>query len=231
MRSNTALAGRKVPGRHCGGRVLSSSAVLPALRRAMCMTVCIVMCMAAAIALVSCASSGAKSVAKAAAKAAAPEATPDAETAAAEAAAAALLAAETAAKSRVWTFAELSERVWHLAAIKVGHGVIFLDRAAMKTAGQGDIYVLQFKEEGINGKAVFNYYFAPYARREGNDIGFRQIVGTRQGSSAGVNVAGLGEEEYYWYLQRVTRWQVSNDRLALYAPSGESEIVLYFTLG
>ena len=228
MRSNTALAGRKVPGRHCGGRVLSSSAVLPALRRAMCMTVCIVMCMAAAIALVSCASSGAKSVAKAAAKAAAPEKTPDADTAEA---AAALLAAESAAKSRVWTFAELSERVWHLAAIKVGHGVIFLDRAAMKTAGQGDIYVLQFKEEGINGKAVFNYYFAPYARREGNDIGFRQIVGTRQGSSAGVNVAGLGEEEYYWYLQRVTRWQVSNDRLALYAPSGESEIVLYFTLG
>jgi hypothetical protein len=41
-----------------------------------------------------------------------------------------------------------------------------------------------------------------------------------------VNVGGLGEEEYYWYLQRVTRWDIVDNRLHLSA--GDGEIVLYY---
>jgi hypothetical protein len=87
--------------------------------------------------------------------------------------------------------------------------------------------VLQFKEEGINGKALFNYYFAPYVKHEGKEVAFRQIVGTRLTSTGMINVGGLGEEEYYWYLQRVVRWNVVNDRLEL--STGDGEITLYYT--
>jgi hypothetical protein len=86
--------------------------------------------------------------------------------------------------------------------------------------------VLQFKEEGINGKALFNYYFAPYARYEGKEVAFRQIVGTRLATTGTINAGGLGEEEYYWYLQRVARWAIVDDRLELY--TGDGEITLCF---
>jgi heat shock protein HslJ len=127
---------------------------------------------------------------------------------------------------REWAFEDILEKVWRLAAIKIGYGSIQLDRAAMKTAGIDETYVLQFKEEGINGKALFNYYFAPFVKHEGKEVAFRQIVGTRMASPGTINAGGLGEEEYYWYLQRVMRWNIVNDRLELY--TGDGEITLYF---
>jgi hypothetical protein len=130
--------------------------------------------------------------------------------------------------AREWAFSDILEKVWRLTAIKIGYGSIQLDRGAMRAAGTDDLYILQFKEEGINGKALFNYYFAPYVQHEGKNVAFRQIVGTRLATTAVINAGGLGEEEYYWYLQRVTRWNVINDRLELYARSGEDEIVLYY---
>jgi heat shock protein HslJ len=128
--------------------------------------------------------------------------------------------------TREWMFADILEKVWRLAAIKIGYGSIQLNRPAMETAGIDELYVLQFKEEGISGKALFNYYFAPYAKHEGKEVAFRQIVGTRMANTAVVNVGGLGEEAYYRYLQWVTRWDIVNNRLEL--SSGDSEIVLYY---
>ncbi|MDR0638835.1 MAG: META domain-containing protein [Spirochaetaceae bacterium] len=127
---------------------------------------------------------------------------------------------------REWVFEDILEKVWRLSAIKIGYGSIQLNRSAMKRAGMDDLYILQFKEEGINGKALFNYYFAPYVRHEGKEVAFRQIVGTRMANTTAVNVGGLGEEEYYWYLQRVTRWDIVDNRLHL--STGDSEIVIYF---
>jgi hypothetical protein len=127
---------------------------------------------------------------------------------------------------REWTFESVLEKIWRLAAIKIGYGSIQLDRAAMKNAGLDELYALQFKEEGINGKALFNYYFAPYVKQDGKEIAFRQIVGTRLTSASTINVGGLGEEEYYWYLQRVMRWNIVGDRLELY--TGDGEITLYY---
>jgi hypothetical protein len=127
---------------------------------------------------------------------------------------------------REWTFEDITEKIWRLSAIRIGYGNIELDRPAMKNAGMDELYVLQFKEEGINGKALFNYYFAPYVRHEGKEVAFRQIVGTRLATTGTINVGGLGEEEYYWYLQRVTRWAIVDDRLELY--TGDGEITLYF---
>jgi hypothetical protein len=127
---------------------------------------------------------------------------------------------------REWTFGDITEKIWRLAAIRIGYGNIQLNRAAMKTAGMDEIYVLQFKDEGINGKALFNYYFAPYVRHEGKEVAFRQIVGTRLTNPNAVNVGGLGEEEYYWYLQRVTRWDVVENRLVLFTADGD--IALYY---
>jgi heat shock protein HslJ len=129
---------------------------------------------------------------------------------------------------RAWTFGEASAFTWRLAAIKVDNGVIYLDRDAMRASGDDSIYTLKFSEQGFSGKAVTNEYFAPFVKQLGNDIAFRQIVGTRSEQAAQVNVAGLGEEEYYWYLQRATRWDIQNDRLTLYVPTGNFDIVMYY---
>jgi hypothetical protein len=127
---------------------------------------------------------------------------------------------------REWVFEDILEKIWRLAAIKIGYGSIQLNRSAMRNAGMDDLYVIQFKDEGINGKALFNYYFAPYVKHEGKEVAFRQIVGTRMNATDTANVGGLGEEEYYWYLQRVTHWNIVKNRLELFA--GDGEIILYY---
>jgi hypothetical protein len=129
---------------------------------------------------------------------------------------------------REWTFEDVLEKIWRLAAIQVGYGNIRLDRAAMKTAGMDELYVLQFNEEGVNGKALDNYYFAPYMKREGKEVAFHQIVGTNMADPGTVNAGGLDEEQYYRYLQQVTHWNVADDRLELH--TGDGAVTLYYIL-
>jgi hypothetical protein len=125
-----------------------------------------------------------------------------------------------------WTFEDVLEKIWRLEAITIGYGNIRLDRAAMRNADLDEIYVLQFKEEGINGKALSNYYFAPYAKQEDREVAFSQIVSTRLEDPDMVNAGGLGEEQYFQYLQQVTRWNVADDRLELH--TGDSGITFYY---
>jgi heat shock protein HslJ len=85
----------------------------------------------------------------------------------------------------------------------------------MADKGLNDAYILQITDEGVNGKAAPNRYFAPYERQDGYNIKIRQIVGTYMLSD--VNVGGLMENEYYWYLQRIYQWRIDNGFLDLYA--------------
>ena len=121
----------------------------------------------------------------------------------------------------------IKNRVWQLVEIRIGYGLVALDRQQMAYNNMNDVYIIQFTDEGVSGKAAPNRYFAPYEKQEGKNISIRQIVGTLMGGN--INIGGLTENEYYWYLQRVTRMDIVNGYLELYAtPSPNEEIVLRY---
>lgn len=121
----------------------------------------------------------------------------------------------------------IKNRVWQLVEIRIGYGLIALDRQQMAYNNMNDVFIIQFTDEGVSGKAAPNRYFAPYEKQEGKNISIRQIVGTLMGGN--INIGGLTENEYYWYLQRITRMDIVNGYLELYAtPSPNEEIVLRY---
>jgi hypothetical protein len=129
--------------------------------------------------------------------------------------------------SQIAVYEELLDIVWHLSEIRLNYGRMELDRAAMTANNMGDIYTLQFTGEGISGKAAPNRYFTSFELRHNHDFRLRPIVGTMM--AANINIGGLMENEYYWYLQRATHWEIVNNALELYAyPSQNEEVVLRY---
>ncbi|GMO39404.1 MAG: hypothetical protein Ta2F_15810 [Termitinemataceae bacterium] len=122
----------------------------------------------------------------------------------------------------------IKNRTWLLSQIKVGEGDITLNRTQMASNNKGDYYILQFTSEGISGIAAPNRYFAPFATSEGNFFKLQPIVGTMMANN--MNIGGLAENEYYWYLQRAVRWQLSGNSLQLFVqdPQKPDEIIMIF---
>jgi hypothetical protein len=121
-------------------------------------------------------------------------------------------------------YEELLNIVWLLSEIQVNHGKMELDRAAMAANGMGDIYTMQLAEESVSGKAAPNRYLTTFELRYNHDFRLRPIVGTML--PANINVGGLMENEYYWYLQRATHWEIVNNALELYAYPAQNETVV-----
>ncbi|GHV82831.1 hypothetical protein AGMMS50212_01710 [Spirochaetia bacterium] len=131
--------------------------------------------------------------------------------------------------STIVSLETISNRTWQLSEIIIGEGQTTLNRAKMSDAGKGGYFVLQFTPEGINGRAAPNTYFAPYAAHEGKSISLRPITGTLHATE--INIGGLMESEYYWYLQRINRWELSGNVLELFlTPVAGQNIVMRYTM-
>jgi drug/metabolite transporter (DMT)-like permease len=125
------------------------------------------------------------------------------------------------------SYEDITNVIWQLSQIRISYGKTELDRLAMAANGLADIYILQLTEEGINGKAAPNRYFTTFELRHNHDFRLRPIVGTLM--AANINIGGLMENEYYWYLQRTTHWEIVDNGLELYAnPSPTEEIVMRY---
>jgi hypothetical protein len=123
---------------------------------------------------------------------------------------------------------DVADIIWQLCEIRIGYGKTELDREAMSQNGMGDMFILQLTEEGVNGKAAPNRYYTTYELRHNHNIRLRTIVSTLM--AANINIGGLMETEYYWYLQHTNQWEIVNGELELYAyPSQNEEIVLRYT--
>jgi hypothetical protein len=131
------------------------------------------------------------------------------------------------AQPQYTVYEDLQEITWQLCEIRIGYGRIEFDRQGMAETGMGDLYTLQLTSEGINGKAAPNRYLSTYELRHNHDFRLRPIVGTLM--AANINIGGIMESEYYWYLQRATHWEIVNNGLELYAyPSQNEEIVMRY---
>jgi hypothetical protein len=136
-------------------------------------------------------------------------------------------AAQTYTQPQYARYEDLLEITWQLCEIRVGYGRTEFDRQAMAENGIGDIYTLEFTQEGISGKAAPNRYFSAYELRHNHDFRLRPIVGTLM--AANINIGGIMESEYYWYLQHTSHWEIVNNGLELYAyPSQNEEIVMRY---
>jgi hypothetical protein len=124
-------------------------------------------------------------------------------------------------------YEDLLDIVWQLCEIRISYGRVEFDRQAMAENGMGDTYTLQLTPEGINGRAAPNRYLSTYELQYNHEFRLRPIVGTLM--AANINIGGIMETEYYWYLQHTAHWEIVNNGLELYAnPSQNEEIVLRY---
>jgi hypothetical protein len=127
-------------------------------------------------------------------------------------------------------WSDITGKIWRLIELRVGGGSTVLDRDKMKADGQQDNFILQFDDNGANGVGAPNRYFAPYNTRTGHTVTLRQIQTT--GEISTVVTGGLMEQQYFFYLQRVSSWEYKNGRLLLHAPYLQNqEAVLVFAGG
>jgi heat shock protein HslJ len=156
-----------------------------------------------------------------------PEAAPAEPVSEAALAPASALPLETAP---VTSFDSIKGTVWLLTEVKLGYSSIVLDRQLMSANQMGDYFTLQFVNEGINGRAAPNRYFAPYLLVDGNNVAIRPIAGTLMSSI--INIGGLNEDRYYGMLQKISRWELRDNTLYVYSQGempGEELILVYKT--
>jgi heat shock protein HslJ len=134
----------------------------------------------------------------------------------------------SAAYSDETTFDAVQGKVWRLAAVQTVAGDKGFSRQTLEADGMGGFYNLSFDKERLSGVGAPNRYFAPYkAEKESLSI-------DRMGSTLMASLKepkGLNEQEYFMYMQRVSRWSLSGEQLTLYATDEEShEVILLFNV-
>ncbi|GMO23939.1 MAG: hypothetical protein Ta2B_03260 [Termitinemataceae bacterium] len=134
------------------------------------------------------------------------------------------------------SFDGIKTQNWLLCQITVGAGDIILKRQEMAEHNLGDVYTLQITNEGLSGKAAPNKYFAAFASNgaggDSHSFTLQQIKGTPM--AANINVGGLMEPSYYWYLQRATKWQLNGQYLLLYTQAKDDtsqQIIMIYQPG
>jgi heat shock protein HslJ len=124
-------------------------------------------------------------------------------------------------------FNDVAGKEWELIEVRTALGPTEFNRAALEVAEMGDAYTLRFDGERLAGKGAPNRYTAPYQLGEGDALSIQPIAGTLMASFR--EPPGLGEREYYNYLEKVSRWDLEQDLLCLYTQnSADEEVVLAF---
>jgi heat shock protein HslJ len=126
-------------------------------------------------------------------------------------------------------FNDVAGKEWELVEVRTASGPTEFNRVALEAAEMGDAYTLRFDGERLAGKGAPNRYSAPYQVGEGDAILIQPIAGTMMASFR--EPPGLGEREYYQYLEKVTHWDLAQGLLCLYTlDSAGEEAVLAFKL-
>jgi hypothetical protein len=114
--------------------------------------------------------------------------------------------------------------------LRVGIGSTVLDRKKMDSAGQSSMFIIQLSPAGLSGQAAPNKFFAPYNMQSSHTLTLRPLESTSE--LASLNIGGLMEDAYLFYLQRINSWQYRDGRLWLYAPySINEEAILIYAAG
>jgi heat shock protein HslJ len=110
-------------------------------------------------------------------------------------------------------FKEIRGREWLLTALLSPSGNIDLSRQKLETEEMGDYYTLRFDEGRLNGTAAPNRYSAPYAPGDNQTLSIGPSAATLM---MGIRTPELAEQDYFAFLNRVSRWHYEAGKLELY---------------
>jgi len=127
-------------------------------------------------------------------------------------------------------FAHVEGQEWHLFEIRRGAETARMNRGELEAAGFIGVYTITFEDGMVSGMGAPNRFFGPYT--VGSAAGELSIGLLGHTLMAAIfEPEGLREHEYFNYLSGVTRWQLYEGRLKLFASSNDgSEAVLVFVL-
>jgi len=138
-----------------------------------------------------------------------------------------ILAACACACAGVPPFSDIMNRDWNLAEIRTKPENIIIERGKRAEGGLGDIFILRFDVERVNGVGVPNRYFAPYTLADKQGITIKTVAQTQM--LAIREPEKLKEHDFFVYLQNVTRWNLVKGNLELYSTGEDGvEAVLVF---
>jgi hypothetical protein len=139
----------------------------------------------------------------------------------------ALLAAcaTTPAVTGVPGFGTVTGKEWRLAELRTTAGLAF-SRDALD-AEFASIYTLEFRDGMALGRGAPNTYRFPFEQGRDQGLGIKPGATTLMAPLR--EPEGLAEGEYFGYLGRVYRWNVSGGALELHTKSenGEDAVLVY----
>ena len=125
------------------------------------------------------------------------------------------------------TFESVRNRNWNLVGLRTDTQNIVIDRGKLAAEGFGEIFTLRFGAGLISGVGAPNQYNGPFTLGEDQAVTIGMMASTMM--AAFREPDELKEHEYYAYLHKTVRWNLTGGNLELYSSKEDgSEIVLIF---
>jgi len=128
-----------------------------------------------------------------------------------------------AACSTTPQFSDVMNKDWSLVEARITPEKIIFDRNQLKDEGFGDIFTLRVDANRVNGVAVLNRYFAPYAV-EKQDLTVQDMAQTMMYPLR--EPEKLKEKDYFAYLQKTTKWNIVKGNLELYSKGEDGTVTV-----
>ena len=125
------------------------------------------------------------------------------------------------------SFADVKDKDWVLAEIRTPSGTVPMDRQKLESANLGAAYTLSFGPDRVTGTGAPNRFTGPYAAGEGRSLSIGRMASTQMLSL--VQPEDLTEYEFFAYLERVTSWDLRENRLELESStkSGDAAVLVF----
>ena len=121
------------------------------------------------------------------------------------------------------TFNDAAGKEWILTEIRSGGKTVHLDRLKYQADNMGNFYTIIFQDEKVNGIGAPNRYFGPYTTGSGKKLNIGNVASTLM--AAFREPEEIKEHEYFAHLANVSRWDIKQGKLELYA--GKDTVLIY----
>jgi heat shock protein HslJ len=126
-------------------------------------------------------------------------------------------------------FQAVQDKEWRLVEVRIQPESIVFDRQKLIDEDFGDIFIIQFDKDRLNGKGAPNRYMGPYELGEDQSIKIGNVAGTLMAPVR--EPERLKEREYFGYLANVYKWNLDGEMLELYTKNddGREAVMVYTT--
>ena len=123
-------------------------------------------------------------------------------------------------------FTEFQEKNWYLDEVRIGTTIFSVNRENKPYS----IYTIMLNSERFAGVGAPNHYFGSYSVKKDHSISFKKIGSTRMAPI--FEMYDVKEQDYFAYIERVTRWKIHKGKLELYSYKEDgSQAVLTYSSG